>query len=115
MDDYLTNLRREFDADEGSFLLKLRCFAEWDKEAFARLIQAMEHCATQHEGRDSVELWIARGFWFLESTTASWVGHTDRRPTREEDYYRRGCQRLYDLSYWLFFGESPYEGPTPPM
>lgn len=115
MDDYLTILRREFDADEGSFLLKLRCFAEWDKEVFARLIVAMEQCAREHEGREIVDLWIARGFWFLETSTAAWVGHPDRRPTGEEDCYLRGCQRLSDLAWWLFFGESPFEGPTPPF
>jgi hypothetical protein len=74
----------------------------------------MEQCAREHEGRETIELWIARGFWFLETTTAAWVGHPDRRPTGEEAYYRDGCRRLGELSYWLFFGESSYEGEFPP-
>ena len=36
--DYVTVLRREFGAEEGSFLLKLRCEMEWDKKAFSPLI-----------------------------------------------------------------------------
>ncbi len=115
MDDYLTILRKELDAEEGSFLLKFRCFADWDKVAFARLIRAMEQCAREHEGRDVIETWIARGFWFLETTTTGLVNRPERKPSADDDYYRRGCARLGDLSYWLFFGESPYEGPTPPM
>jgi hypothetical protein len=115
MDDYLTILRKEFDAEEGSFLLKFRCFAEWDKEAFARIIQAMEQCARDHEGREVIETWIARGFWFLETTTTGLVYRPERRSAEDDDYYRRACARLGDLSYWLFFGGSPFEGPTPPM
>lgn len=42
MDDYLTILRREFEAEDGSFLLSLRVHADWDKAAFSRLVRAME-------------------------------------------------------------------------
>jgi hypothetical protein len=117
MDDYLAILRREFEADEGSFLLGLRVEAEWDREAFSRLIGAMERCASEVEGREVIERWIANGFWFLEKYTAEWAGHPNRIPTGEEDYYRTACTRLSDLAWWLFFGESPYEGdgPLPPL
>ncbi len=117
MDDYLAALRREFEADEGSFLLKLRVYADWDREAFTRLIGVMERCASELESRDAIERWIANGFWFVEGFATDWVGHTNRIPTGEEDYYRAACTRLSDLAWWLFFGECPYEGggPLPPM
>jgi hypothetical protein len=45
MDDYLIVLRREFEAEEGSFLIGLCCRAEWGRAAFSRLVRAMERCA----------------------------------------------------------------------
>ncbi|WP_344978752.1 hypothetical protein [Streptosporangium fragile] len=45
MDD-LELLRREFDAEDGSFLVQLRCDLQWDRQAFSRLEQAMRRvCA----------------------------------------------------------------------
>lgn len=92
MNDYLTILRKEFDADEGTFLLKFRCFADWDKEVFSRLIQAMEQCAKQHEVRDVIETWIARGFWFSETTTTGLVNRPERRPSEDDDYTGGLCE-----------------------
>ncbi len=44
MEDYLAVLRREFSAEEGTFLLQLRVKLHWDKEAFDRLTEAMFQC-----------------------------------------------------------------------
>ena len=41
MPDYLSQLRREFAADEGTFLLNLRGDRLFDEPAFSRLEQAM--------------------------------------------------------------------------
>ncbi len=117
MTEHLAILRREFDAEEGTFLLRLRVELEWDRPAFSRLIRVMEQCAVEHEGSDRIERWIACGFWFLEQTAADWVGHPDRGRTGDEEYYRQACMRLRDLASWLFFGASPFEGqgPLPPL
>src|SRR2546425_3706735 len=45
MEDFMTILKNEFDAGEGSFLIKLRPNLEWDKDAFNRLVNAMKLCA----------------------------------------------------------------------
>ncbi len=62
MDNWERTLRDEFDAADGSFLSQLRCQLHWDKIAFARLVSAMECCAKAHEGRGTVERWMANGF-----------------------------------------------------
>lgn len=41
MDETTKVLRREFDAEEGSFLLRLRGDLEWDRAAFTSLERAM--------------------------------------------------------------------------
>jgi len=43
MDNYLEVLKNEFEAEEGSFLINLRGM-DWNKNAFIRLVTAMETC-----------------------------------------------------------------------
>ena len=57
-------LKREFDAEKGSFLILARIELSWDWDAFRRLTSAMYDVADEVKGRPSVETWIAQGFWF---------------------------------------------------
>ena len=61
MEAWEPTLRHEFEAADGSFLIQLRCGMAWDREAFARLVAAMEGCAAAHEGRESIARWVADG------------------------------------------------------
>src|SRR5215469_13257297 len=47
-EEYITILRHEFSAGEGSFLLKLRVNHRWDKFAFDRLTEAMLQCCKHY-------------------------------------------------------------------
>jgi hypothetical protein len=114
MDDFEPILRREFDAEEGSFLLQLRCDLVWDKAAFSRLVAAMEKCAVGHEGRQVIARWIAEGFWYLEKFVPEHCGHPAFPRRHGDEYYESAYERLRDLSYWLFVGESVYQGGGPP-
>jgi hypothetical protein len=113
MSDYKPTLRREFDAEEGTFLLRLRCDLEWDKEAFSRLVRAMEQCAVDHAGRESIERWIANGFWYTDRFVPEWSSHPGFPRPHGEWYYEAAYERLHALAYWLFFGESPFQGDGP--
>jgi hypothetical protein len=116
MEGYLAVLRSEFDAEEGSFLLKLRCELAWDREAFSRLVGAMEQCAAAYEGREKIERWIAHGFWYVEHFVPEWTSQENFPRPDDQEYYQKACRRLSDLAYWLFFGESPKrKGPLPPL
>lgn len=109
MDNWERTLRDEFDAADGSFLSQLRCQLHWDKIAFARLVSAMECCAKAHEGRGTVERWMANGFWYFCWFVPEWSGHPDF-PLPEADYHRKACARIFDLSTWFFSGVHPLEG-----
>ena len=50
MPDYLSQPRREFAADEGTFLLNLRGDRLWDKPAFSRLEKAMRWACELFQG-----------------------------------------------------------------
>lgn len=117
MTDPLAILRREFGSEDGSFLLGLRCHAEWDRKAFSTLVLAMERCAAQLAGRTSIDRWIAEGFWLTEWFVRDWTSRPDCRRPHDEAYHEAASGRLHDLAYWLFTGESPYEGkgPLPPL
>lgn len=47
-EEYITILRNEFAAEEGSFLLQLRVENHWDKSAFDRLTEAMFQCCKHY-------------------------------------------------------------------
>ena len=112
MGDYEPALRHEFEGGDGSFLLQLRCGPGWDRAAFARLVAAMERCAADHAGRESLPRWVAEGFWFAECFTADWSGHPDF-PRPDAEYHGRALARLHELSFWLFTGEHPLQGGGP--
>lgn len=47
-ESYLDVLKCEFAAKDGSFLIQLHPDLTWDKEAFSKLVTAMETCCKQY-------------------------------------------------------------------
>ena len=58
---------------------------------------------------DPIPRWIAEGFWFLDFFVKEWSGHENFPRPADTRYYERANQRLHDLAFWLFTGQSPYE------
>ena len=80
MGDYSSVLQQEFEAREGSFLLRLRVDLRWDKAAFTRLTVAMLACCQAYdEGNAPATVlessrepqvaprWLAEGHWYLDT------------------------------------------------
>jgi hypothetical protein len=102
-------LRDEFGASPGSFLLTLRCNLEWNEHAFNRLTQAMfEYVRTRNRETD-IPRWIAEGFWYLDWFVKDWSMHESFPREHDESYYEAAYERLHDLAYWLFVGESIHQ------
>jgi hypothetical protein len=112
MDDYLLVLRNEFEAGEGSFLIRIRCHLDWDKSSFTRLITAMRRCCEEFSTSDTLERWMASGFWDVPSFVRNWTTHPSFPRVHEPEYYQKAYQRLDDLAHWFFTGESPYREGT---
>ena len=108
MDNYLEILRYEFEAGSESFLIKLRPGLEWDKAAFTRLSSAMKVCCERQSNAESVERWVARGFWYIPRFVRDWTSHPNFPKVYPGEYYEQAYQRLDDLAFWFFFGQSPY-------
>ncbi|HEX7643428.1 MAG TPA: hypothetical protein VF472_14575 [Burkholderiaceae bacterium] len=104
-------LKREFDAEEGSFLLRARCELTWDWAAFRRLTRAMYCVAQECRGRDAIETWVAQGFWHCDVFIREWTSHPNfPKPVSQEHADALGLIR--DLAYFLFIGERPYTDDT---
>lgn len=101
-------LRRELDAEEGSFLLQARSRYVWDWDAFRRLTSAMYDIADEVKGQPSIETWIAQGFWFCDTWIRDHTSHPDF-PRPPEEAHQEALELLDALAYFLFMGESPYE------
>ena len=108
MDNYVEVLRNEFEAGDGSFLIKLRPDLDWDKEAFSRLVVAMQLYCEKHAGSETLERWVAFGFWYIPRFVRDWTTHPNFPHQYPDNYYEQAYQRLDDLAYWYFMGESPY-------
>jgi hypothetical protein len=104
-------LRREFDAEEGSFLLQARVRRRWDWDAFRRLTSVMYDVADESKGQPSVETWIAQGFWYCDTFIRDWTSHPNF-PRPREDAYKDAIELVHNLATFLFFGESPYKDDT---
>jgi hypothetical protein len=108
MSTWAQTLRCEFEAGDGSFLSQLRPNLIWDRAAFSRMTDAMRECAADHEQSDSRPQWLAEGFWFLSAFVRDWSSHSNFPKAFDISYYEAAYQRLDDLAYWFFRGESPY-------
>jgi hypothetical protein len=124
-DEWYGTLQHEFNAHEGSFLLQLRTELVWDKVAFSRLTAAMLECCKAYDisadppsthwpgspyYEASIPRWLAEGFWYLSSFVRDHTSHPAWREkiAREPDYYDQAYERLADLAYWFFTGQSLY-------
>jgi hypothetical protein len=105
-------LQREFNAEEGSFLLQLRCGPGWNWAAFHELFLAMRECCKGLDGEAFVERWIAEGFWYL-----SWFPRqtVHRWPADKQNIYNGALANLDHLALWLFVGESRGDDGFEPM
>jgi hypothetical protein len=108
VEDYLQILKHEFDAEEDSFLTQLRCNFYWDKNAFGRLTNAMKICCENYDKKELLERWMAEGFWFVQYFVKSHTSHPDFPKPYAPVYYEKAYERLDDLAYWFFLGQSPY-------
>ena len=104
-------LRREFDAEPGTFVLRLRCDLEWDWAAFRLLTAAMYDVADAVKGQESLETWIANGFWFCDTWVRDWTSHPNF-PRPDHQRYTEALELFHDLAYFVFYGESPYADDT---
>jgi len=108
MDEAMKTLAREFAAEEGSFLLRLRCDLAWDRAAFTRLERAMRAACEQCRSRDTLDRWAAEGFHHVATWIPTWTAHPNfPRPT-PDSYYQDCLTRLEDLADWYFRGWSAY-------
>lgn len=97
-------LQQEFNGEDGSFLIQLRCDFHWDKSAFYRLITTMYQVANDFEHSDNLPKWIAQGFWYVEWFTKNWTEHQNF-PKPESNYHTNALETLQNLSWYLFVGE----------
>jgi hypothetical protein len=109
MDNYLLLLRNEFEAGEGSFLIQIRPDLNWDKASFSRLITVMQRCCHEYSESDTLDRWMSEGFWYVPIFVRDWTTNPSFPRVHQPEYYQKAYQRLDDLAYWFFIGESPYQ------
>jgi hypothetical protein len=106
VEDWWTTLRREFEADEGSFLQIAQSEARWDKAAFRDLVEAMRECCIANAEMPQLPRWMALGFFYVPAFVRAWTQQPDfERPA--EAYWQRAIELLEILSHWFFWGEPP--------
>ena len=104
MSDWRSSLKSQFDGDDGSFLIGLRCDNTWDRDAFDRLVHGMKACCISSADSDTLDRWIADGFWDAEHSARDWLSQSD---SATEPYHHSAIELLHELAYWYFRGESP--------
>ena len=108
MDDWLSVLRNEFEAGEGSLLIKIRGDLAWDVDAYNRLVTAMEACCRAKSGDEQTERWIADGFWYMSWFVRDWTSHPNFPRRRPDEYYEAANVYLFNLAFWFFTDSSPW-------
>lgn len=106
--DDLELLRREFSAEDGSFLLQLRVDLHWDRQAFSGLEQAMRRVCARLEQQDHLDRWLAEGYWYLSDFVPGHTSHPNFPRPEPAGYYAAATRRLWDLQNWFVTGRSVY-------
>jgi hypothetical protein len=110
--EHLDLLRREFEANQGTFLLGLRGEGlEWDRAAFSRFEKAMRWACQHFRDEDRLDRWMAEGFYYTSSFVRDWTSHPDFPRPEPEQYYNDCIQRISDLADWFFHGFHSYAEP----
>jgi hypothetical protein len=108
MDEIAKVLKREFDAEEGSFLLRLRGDLEWDRAAFTRLEQAMRAACERSQSDEKLDRWVAEGFYEVATWVPSWTSHPNFPKPAPDAYFKDCIERIEDLANWYFRGWHDY-------
>jgi hypothetical protein len=111
-DEGVEHLRREFSAEEGTFLLSLRGDRiEWDKAAFTRFEKTLRWACEQYQGDGQLDRWIAEGFYYASHFVRDWTSHPSFPRPEPEQYYHDCIERIDDLAAWFFHGYHAYREP----
>lgn len=100
----------EFNGEENSFLITIRCDLEWSHAKFIKLLNTMRDYCKQKQSRDPLDKEIAQGFWFVTWFIKDWTSHSGFRNGNKfsDDYYTQSYKFIHDLSYWYFMNEPIY-------
>jgi hypothetical protein len=110
--EHLDQLRREFAAEEGTFLLHLRGDRiEWDRAAFSRLEKTMRWACERFRDHVQLDRWMADGFYEVSRFVRDWTSHPNFPLPEPTQYYNECIQRLDDLTDWFFRGYHGYIEP----
>ncbi|MCF6443065.1 hypothetical protein L1077_26930 [Pseudoalteromonas luteoviolacea] len=104
-------LRNEFEAGENSFLITLRCELKWDWDAFYKCTSLMYEVAMLENQKPAIDMWIAQGFWSMDTWVKEWSSN-ENFPRPQPEKYKQALMILNELAYLLFNGESPYMDNT---
>ena len=112
MNNYLEILRKQFleceyEKSENSFLLKLRPNMIWDKDSFLELVTAMQICCENYKSKDTIEKWIANGFWYVPQFIRDWTSHPNFPKIYSSRYYEKAYNLLDDLASYFFLAAHP--------
>lgn len=106
LEDWREILRREFQAEDGSFLAIAQDERTWDKDAFRDLVEAMRDCCVRCAEDEQLDRWMAHGFFYIPAFVRAWTQQPGfDRP--DEAYWQRAINLLEVLSHWFFWGEPP--------
>jgi hypothetical protein len=111
VDDALVFLRQEFEAGEGSFLLRLRPELVWDRGAFTRLERAMRAVCERTQDDHTLDRWMAEGFYYVPRFVRDWTTHPNFPRPQPQPYHDDCLERLDDLADWFFHGWHAYQQP----
>jgi hypothetical protein len=71
----------------------------------------MYDVADEIRRKDTIERWIAEGFWYCDTWISDWTNHPNF-PRPPEQAHKDAIGLIHDLSWFLFSGNSPYQDNT---
>ena len=105
-------LKDELNAENGSFLLELRTYLNWNHDSFINLLTELNKECKRTKENLNLSRDTASGIWYISDFIKNWTEHQNFPKEFAEKYYEKAYELINDLAYTYFMAESPYESDS---
>jgi len=102
----------ELNGENGSFILELRIYLNWNHTSFINLMIELFRASQKTKYDITLQREIASGVWYISTFIKSWTEHENFPKKFSQEYYNKAYELINDLAWSYFMADSPFNSET---